>query len=381
MDHEYFKERIAGWLDKGLSPEEQHLLDEHIRSCPECRELAHRYEKLDALAHRLGDLHGSDDYWERSAQAIEERLGTEGHGRKETDVVDVRSRSGLWWKITGAAAAAVLLAFIGLHQTDILDGDSTQQVKENRSSSPTVAIEEHSEPERLTEDSSPTEAFDEARPSAPTPVSEQKPAATPPDKAGAPTEDGVAERIESDEITNKAITPEEQNAIQRAPISPSIEPAPISPGVSRERKKSQRGQSALAQSDSLRVLSDALAFGQSAPEAADAQIARDSLTVWQGVMDSLAVLSTDELIPHDLGVAYTRGDTKAETGTDKNAQFGPHQELLRAAYNVARLTDDRAEHRRAVEILHRYRGIDHQLLSEQAEGYLRLVEDRFSDEP
>jgi hypothetical protein len=85
-----------------------------------------------------------------------------------------------------------------------------------------------------------------------------------------------------------------------------------------------------------------------------------------------------------MGIAYgSESDKHKAKGRRQSAAelAEPHERLLLAAYNVARLTDDRVEYQEAVEILRRYHQLGHELLSEQAEGYLRTVDDRFPDEP
>ncbi|RME25935.1 MAG: hypothetical protein D6800_07090, partial [Candidatus Zixiibacteriota bacterium] len=49
MNHEYFKERISAWMDHGLPLDEQRMIEEHLQTCDECRDLLARLKKLDAL--------------------------------------------------------------------------------------------------------------------------------------------------------------------------------------------------------------------------------------------------------------------------------------------------------------------------------------------
>lgn len=386
MDHEFFRERIAAWHDKELSPEEQHLLDEHIKSCPECRKLAARYERLDALAGKMSHLGGDEDYWEQSAARIEARLGDIDSTEKEAEITDIRSGSGLWWKIAGAVAAALVLTFIGLHQSDILDDAGSQQdmAQEVRPTSLAVvtqeggaALEEPVDVARPVESPATEEKIDRVTASEPETRVLRKDAEAPPPEP----KDEI--RAEAEKTAPKQTAPEQANAIRRAPIAPPIEPeGGIQRGNLRD-KLDLRTQSLAVPPDSVTYAGDDFTSRKSA-ELDEVAATQDSLVFWQASMDSLSTLATDGLTSRDLDIAYAQEahETKARgSGQATGDIVRPHQRLLLAAYNVARLTDDQVVYQRAVEILRRYRQLDHQLLSEQAGGYLRLVEHRFPDEP
>lgn len=386
MDHEFFRERIAAWHDKGLSPEEQHLLDEHVKSCPECRELAARYERLDALAARMSPLGGDDDYWEQSAARIEACLEDNDSAEEEAEVTDIHSGSVPWWKIAGAVAAALALTFIGLHQSDILDdaGSQADMAEEVRPTSPAavtdergVALEEPGDVARPAESPAAQEKVDRVTTSEPEPRVLRRDAEAPPPEP----KDEI--QAEAERTASKRTVPEQANAIQRAPIAPSIEPEGGTLNEDLREELDLRMQSLAVPPDSLKFAEDDFTSRESAvvDEAAATQ---DSLVFWQASMDSLSTLATDGLTPRDLDIAYAQEapETKARGSGQVTADIAkPHQRLLLAAYNVARLTDDQVVYQRAVEILRRYRQLDHQLLSKQAGGYLRLVEHRFGNEP
>jgi len=116
MDHGYFKDRISAFYDRSLKPEEQAVVEEHLRECEECRKLLDDFKKLDALVEKHNGLDG-EDYWEESARRIESQLG----GEEGTEVTEV-SRSGRWglaWKLIAVAASVALLTVVGLHRDDI----------------------------------------------------------------------------------------------------------------------------------------------------------------------------------------------------------------------------------------------------------------------
>lgn len=119
MDEQYFRDLLSAYIDNELTPEERAMIEDHLRDNPESRRLLEKLRQVDRLVDEHSQL-GGDEYWERSARAIEERLGI-----ADTEITDVkkitRVRSGMTWKLVGSIAAIIVLAFIGLHQSDILD--------------------------------------------------------------------------------------------------------------------------------------------------------------------------------------------------------------------------------------------------------------------
>jgi hypothetical protein len=117
MNHEYFRDRVSAYHDGDLPPQELELMRQHLKECPDCRELLGRLEKLDRLVEEHSDL-GGKEYWETLAEKIDSRLGT----RAETPTVDVRrfSWKGMTWKLAAVAASFAVIGFVALHQSDIM---------------------------------------------------------------------------------------------------------------------------------------------------------------------------------------------------------------------------------------------------------------------
>lgn len=131
MDHSYFRDKVSAYHDRELPPQELEMLREHIASCEECSRLLAEYERLDALVAAKIDLKGSEDFWERSAQKIEERLGF----IEKTEITPIAAPTwdrSIVWKLTAVAASVAILVFIGLNKDDIfrqaIPEEPTQQI-------------------------------------------------------------------------------------------------------------------------------------------------------------------------------------------------------------------------------------------------------------
>jgi hypothetical protein len=118
MDHAYFRDKVSAYHDRELPAQEQEMLEQHVASCPECQKLLAELERLDSLIAEKIDL-GESDYWEKSAQKIEEKLGfTET--AKITPVPTSRWDRGMVWKLSAVAASVALLVFIGINKDSIM---------------------------------------------------------------------------------------------------------------------------------------------------------------------------------------------------------------------------------------------------------------------
>lgn len=120
LDHDYIRERLSGFVDSELSPEDQYLVEQHLAECDECATIVARLRRMDDLVAEHSEL-ADDGYWEAQASTIEQKLGF-----AETEVTDVRPEtrkksSGWMWKTVSVAASIAVLAFVGYHAGDILD--------------------------------------------------------------------------------------------------------------------------------------------------------------------------------------------------------------------------------------------------------------------
>ncbi len=120
MDESYFRDKLSAYFDKALSPEEMAMMDEYVRENAEARRILDDFRKFDAMVNQESEL-GDDEYWERSAQKIEQAVERADSNRV---VEPLKSKSGSWiWKAVPIAASIMLLTFIGLHQGDIFKND------------------------------------------------------------------------------------------------------------------------------------------------------------------------------------------------------------------------------------------------------------------
>ncbi|MBD3402008.1 hypothetical protein GF420_03860 [candidate division GN15 bacterium] len=119
MDDSYFRDRISGYFDKNLPPDEYQLVDDYLRNSEEGRQLLEELGRLDEFVQREQELTGAEDFWEQQAQKIEAKLGFASTEPDNVERLPRRSSRGMVWKLTAAAASIAVLIFIGVHQSDI----------------------------------------------------------------------------------------------------------------------------------------------------------------------------------------------------------------------------------------------------------------------
>ncbi|MDD3732637.1 MAG: zf-HC2 domain-containing protein [candidate division Zixibacteria bacterium] len=139
MDHGYFKDRISAYFDNSLRPEEKVIIEQHLQECEECRKLLEAFHKLDRLVEEKSYL-GKDEYWERSARKIEEKLGF----KQATEVTKIASprRFGMALKLVAVAASVVLLTVVGIHRDEIWKEEPVQRPATIPAGTPPAVTEE-----------------------------------------------------------------------------------------------------------------------------------------------------------------------------------------------------------------------------------------------
>ena len=74
MDESYYRDKLSAYFDKRLSPEEMAMMDKYVQESEEARKILEEYRKLEQLIVEKSGLGGDDDYWESSAQRIEQAV-------------------------------------------------------------------------------------------------------------------------------------------------------------------------------------------------------------------------------------------------------------------------------------------------------------------
>lgn len=131
MNHSYFIDRLSAFHDRDLPAQELQIVEEHVRTCPDCQEQLVRFNRLETFVKVHMPLK-DDAYWEQLAHRTEQRLGfTAGTA---TPVSAKPSRITPLWRYAALAASVVLVGFIGLHYSDIMTG------VEKKSSTPAAPV-------------------------------------------------------------------------------------------------------------------------------------------------------------------------------------------------------------------------------------------------
>lgn len=120
VDHQFFQDRLSAYADNELPLSERAQFDVHLQACADCRRQLAEIQKLSDLVGQVSPL-GKSEYWEKSAQKIENALADTG---KVIDLDHERAkRSSLWWKMPAIAASVLILGYIGFHESDIFKRD------------------------------------------------------------------------------------------------------------------------------------------------------------------------------------------------------------------------------------------------------------------
>lgn len=359
MDHAYFKDRLSALFDNELPPQEKQIVEEHLHGCVECQELMTRLRQLDEAVTRHSQL-ADTDYWEKSAQKIEQRLGFP----EQTVVTPIGRRwyeKGMGWKMVAAAASIAVLAYIGINSDKILKREDLQPRPTMQAPSVTPL-----EPKRKAVADTETNIEGEKDSAVASKLVEPKgvidkqdyldlqklkkqPATvlkTPPGPQDASTADKEVIRDQTVDLplSNESVQTNQYSAGRTAPAPGSLSeratkaaPVPVTDSAGADIRDEVR-EDALAQIDS--VASDStLTFWRKK---------RDALvTVQKTIPEVFGMLERKAAAPTSLK-ATEKTETKADTSEPKLSQQETEKQLLEAWYNIARLTKDKSERDDAV---------------------------------
>jgi predicted anti-sigma-YlaC factor YlaD len=79
MDHEKMKELISSYLDAELDDEEKKIVEEHLRSCPQCKKEFHELERFEEVMDKMILKEPKKEtwqvYWMSVYNRLERRIG------------------------------------------------------------------------------------------------------------------------------------------------------------------------------------------------------------------------------------------------------------------------------------------------------------------
>jgi len=424
MDHSYFRDKVSAFFDKGLPAEEMFMMAEHISECPECQKLLAEYERLDKLTADSRDL-ADDDYWERSARKIEQRLGFSELETPVTSITPQRRRSALGWKLIGAAASVAVLTIIGIHQTEILgpSQDHSNGVQAPALSKPGNQTFDYDavpaqdlydkrdvEPERTAEQAGgPSETIESADESAAEPVpvrDELKGGEAEPESDMEKVEEYAAMKSEimsPKPIIDSAEPPVSvegatdlkgagETVVDVALSSDTAKNVAISVKAETPQVQHDKAADAGAQLDKMtnsfgdhrresvmQAPSSPLRLRESDEVEPDEAPPPDSLDLdyWQARRDSLAAIMSTDANAHRSAMAKKDVQQLAQSASDeaREQQETDLAAYYKAVYMVARLTDDRREYYRSVDSLRAYVERFEAPLRELVQGYLDKLDE------
>ncbi len=369
MDHAYFRDKVSAYHDRELPAQEQEMLEQHIASCPECQKLLAELERLDSLITEKIGL-GDSDYWEKSAQKIEEKLGfTEA--TKITPVPTSRWDRGMVWKLSAVAASVALLVFIGINKDSIMKQPTAPPALMDVK--PSAARDAESYMIKPSPDS--VDAQQEMQKQS-VPAQENRPIELKKSAAGQTAEKEKAV-IRGGRSNEDAIVIDSN--VQRLPVQPDA----VIQKLPTETPKTESREEAVAPAaaNKVDVAMDELKSITQKAEAESAALAEEvttDLAHWRAVRDSFAA-SLDkpkESLMDKYGVAKLRSDERQKKpaaatslGTGKDTSDAKAR-CLEACYQIASLTEDATEYQRSKEILVTASQSTDSTIAAPAKGYL-----------
>jgi len=370
MDHGYFKDRISAYYDNNLKPEEQVVIEEHLKECEKCRKLLAEFEKLDRLVEEHSQL-GGEKYWEESAKKIEKSLGFE----EKTAITEVASSRwfGLTWKLAAVAASVVLLTIVGLHRDEIWKEEKPEK---RLKSVPSVVTPTDSVAEIITDElkhARPAEVDEDLADREVQKIEKPKPVG----RSG----EVVSEEAKIPGIGTSAVTPKkgEPADVGKAP-SPAVversrddvaarakkdlpEPDVVEPIVSDNRLQ-EAVEKAEEQADLYKSITPEK---ETEPESlAELREQKDSLT-------RLMVAEGRWKDKSDLAQSFDGKESKKKV---KRTPADIENDLLQTCYKIALLTEDKEEYKSVREIIEKVARDEASPNRELAQSYLRQLSEQ-----
>ena len=391
MDHSYYRDKISAYVDNELSPQEREVVQQHLDECEECRKLLAELEKLDRLVEQQSQL-GGEEYWEQSAQKIEQRLGFTAE-TKVTDITPSRWK-GLVPKLAAVAASIAVLGFIALYERDIsrqiyspaMKATETPQIELDMKPPPAVEKDfpEVSAPEEIEAKVAPVSVEEPAKKRDEAKLGVKKAAASIKPYAITPTDERKAELLQT--VADKAEIPPVQEAVNEMtrkvegvvagqsvqvtgkPVSDKVDyyskgtgtvsvvreeelvisadelSPPAKPEVSEESRESLKFQAPVAVSMAKAV--SAVDSDLALPEE---WLQDSSLELWRYRRDSLQTLYAELTSPHR---ALSEAKSRQREGRPSIEEV--EGQLLYSYYQIARFTQDEKERAAVVSYLTDY---------------------------
>jgi anti-sigma factor RsiW len=404
MDHQYFKKLLSAYLDKELESEQQQSVADHLAGCPECRRELERLEKLENLVERHSPL-GGEAYWEESSRKIERRLGIAPTA--VTDLARERAMQTNWWrwKIPAIAASVVLLAFIGLHQSDILI-DRYRITPLERPAGPAELSPEDTETVDLSTEPEKSSEKDETRVSdQPVGIGEGEAGTAEPKKAEqrqAVSEIGEAPDRAVKIDTHRVRMPElpvaadDRLEAESTPELPSLTAPKIERGKSAaapsagddqledagENYKDREVQpESIAPRNDRAGYGEALSLGERRGRMEESPLDTTDLAYWRSRVDSLAALYTPAEATK--GTSWQRPGVQPQSLALESAvskkekarmtQAEIEADLMEAWFNICRLSSDSTETRQGMQFLRKVAADDKSANQQAARQHIQAL--------
>ncbi|MFQ5452659.1 MAG: anti-sigma factor family protein [Candidatus Zixiibacteriota bacterium] len=383
MNHSYFKDRISAYFDNELKHEEKQVIEEHLNDCQECRQLLEEFKKFDNMVEKDSGLNDSD-YWEQSAQKIEQALEKESNADRKITDVKVSAWKGLRWKLAGVAASVVFIMFIALYEKDI-----TKDFKQSAQTAKPMSLDDSNIPlavdsitllEKDKKVAITKEIDNELLPKKSEKiVQESKGDVT---VGTVQTLSGQSAEIRKDEsieqpVDINIISRKKLPAPKRKPeLAVSVEDSDVRPEGSSIIAKEEESTAIMKTSrvapdkDELIMLADEAVESQEKPTS---ELSSDfTIEQWRDKRDSLTSKSLSLSFEHQEDVIQKSVKQKKSDmiSTPKGNISDKEKLLVECHYNIALMTEDVNEFRTSLKFLENYSRKDNSLYKEIAKKYI-----------